>query len=229
MRELLLVRHAQVQPGPPRMDDVHRLSEHGRRQARSLARRLKRAQVKPDVIYSSALLRARQTTEILNAQLNARVEIRRDLIEHGSEMFLQDCTIQDLVKRHPDKFHDDGEIRYPKSNNGLTWAFSVCGEDMRALHARARVAWTYIRTQHPLGKPGTVLVVSHGSFLAAFLSELMGLPLTPVDVEFFVQEHCLCPSALPGRRRFDATGDEHRRTGRRSSRAGTRNRMCHCS
>jgi phosphohistidine phosphatase len=54
---LFLVRHAHSAPGEP--DSLRPLSEKGREQARALGERL--ASVSPDAVFTSPLLRARET------------------------------------------------------------------------------------------------------------------------------------------------------------------------
>lgn len=61
--QLYLVRHAKADPGTP--DESRPLSGEGDEQARRLGRRLKEEGVRPDVILSSPLLRARQTADAL--------------------------------------------------------------------------------------------------------------------------------------------------------------------
>jgi phosphohistidine phosphatase len=60
---LLIVRHAEAAPGSP--DELRTLTPDGREQARELGRRLRDEGVRPDVILSSPLLRARETAQAL--------------------------------------------------------------------------------------------------------------------------------------------------------------------
>ena len=63
---LFLVRHAEAAPGEP--DELRPLTEAGRETARALGNRLAADGVRPDVVLSSPLLRARETaTEIARA------------------------------------------------------------------------------------------------------------------------------------------------------------------
>lgn len=70
--ELHLVRHADAEPGEP--DELRRLTPAGRRASRELGERLARQGVRPDVILTSPLLRARETGEELAASLGASAE-----------------------------------------------------------------------------------------------------------------------------------------------------------
>ncbi|HEX2044117.1 MAG TPA: histidine phosphatase family protein [Gaiellaceae bacterium] len=67
--ELYLVRHAEAARGDP--DELRPLTPAGREQARSLGERLRRDGVRPDVILTSPLLRARETGELLARELGA--------------------------------------------------------------------------------------------------------------------------------------------------------------
>jgi phosphohistidine phosphatase SixA len=58
---LFLVRHAHSDPGDP--DELRPLSAKGREQARELAEQL--ADVEPEAVLSSPLLRARETAEAI--------------------------------------------------------------------------------------------------------------------------------------------------------------------
>jgi 2,3-bisphosphoglycerate-dependent phosphoglycerate mutase len=79
---LLLVRHGETDWNAEGRLQGHTdrpLNEHGRRQARELAARLAGEQV--DAIYASDLVRARETAEILGAQLGLPVAVDPDLRE----------------------------------------------------------------------------------------------------------------------------------------------------
>jgi phosphohistidine phosphatase len=69
---VLLIRHADALPGEP--DDLRPLSPDGRAAARELGKRLAADGVRPDVILSSPLLRARETAEALAAELGCEAE-----------------------------------------------------------------------------------------------------------------------------------------------------------
>jgi phosphohistidine phosphatase len=60
---LLIVRHAEAAPGNP--DELRSLTAAGRKQARTLARRLRDEGLVPDAVVTSPLLRARETAAAL--------------------------------------------------------------------------------------------------------------------------------------------------------------------
>ena len=64
---VFLVRHAETAAGSP--DDLRPLTPLGREQAKSLGARLRKEGVRPDVIVSSPLLRARETAAFLAVEL----------------------------------------------------------------------------------------------------------------------------------------------------------------
>lgn len=180
MKELFLIRHGQAAAGESRMDRDFSLTELGRKQAHLLGRRLKAMEVAPERIYTSDLTRARQTAEILAEHVPAPVHCRRDLIEHGSEVFLHDGSLEEAARRYPERVLPDGTPRTVQGDApGLHWEFSVGGEDLRALHKRARGAWEDLKRLHP-GETGQYLLVAHGSFLSAMLTEAFELPLRPI-------------------------------------------------
>lgn len=69
---LFLVRHADAEPGEP--DDLRKLSGHGREQAREVGERLAADGVRPDIVLSSPLLRARETAEAIARATGAAAE-----------------------------------------------------------------------------------------------------------------------------------------------------------
>ena len=66
------MRHADAEPGD--LDELRRLTPAGRVQARALGRRLADGGVKPDVVLSSPLLRARETAEEIARATGAEAE-----------------------------------------------------------------------------------------------------------------------------------------------------------
>ena len=62
---LYLVRHAEAAPGEP--DELRALTPHGREQARELGALLAADSVRPQIVLTSPLLRARETDTALGA------------------------------------------------------------------------------------------------------------------------------------------------------------------
>jgi len=178
MPQIFFIRHGQAAGGPSRTDHDFNLTEKGQAQARATAEVLFGMEVRPRLIYASRLTRARQTAEILRERLNGPPPlVRSDLIEHGSHPLL--CSsIEEAVLKFPEAVTPDGQLingGTGADGQGLTDDFSVGGETLLALHQRAANAWLDIRTEIA-DQEGDVLVVAHGSFLAALMTELLGMP-----------------------------------------------------
>jgi phosphohistidine phosphatase len=61
---LVIVRHAEAAPGEP--DELRSLTAEGREQAEALGELFRAVGIRPDVVVTSPLLRARQTAEALD-------------------------------------------------------------------------------------------------------------------------------------------------------------------
>jgi phosphohistidine phosphatase len=70
--QLFLVRHADAAPGKP--DELRRLSAEGRNQARAVGERLAAQGIRPAVVLTSPLLRARETGEAIAGGLGCASE-----------------------------------------------------------------------------------------------------------------------------------------------------------
>jgi phosphohistidine phosphatase len=71
---VFLVRHAHADPGEP--DELRRLSERGRKEARELAERLAEHATPPALVLTSPLVRARETADAIAQRTGA--ELRED-------------------------------------------------------------------------------------------------------------------------------------------------------
>ncbi len=71
--ELYLVRHAEAAPGDP--DELRPLTPNGREQARRLGRHLRKTGVRPEVVLTSPLLRARETGALIAREVGAGVAV----------------------------------------------------------------------------------------------------------------------------------------------------------
>jgi len=145
------------------------LTEKGRKQAESLARRWKSERVKFDLIIASPLVRAKETAEIIASALDAKVELDPILMErHIGEM--EGLTAEEVRKRpHPpyvtpyDSIGGEGEG---------DWAlFLRAGQ---ALHSFLR------------RPPGSYLIVSHGGLLNQLMNAIIGIAphVDPSGVRF---------------------------------------------
>jgi phosphohistidine phosphatase len=89
--KLLFLRHGIAEDAAGDMSDFDRaLTKEGRGELEQIARGLRRLGVKPDIILSSPLIRARQTAELVAPVLQAPVQIV-DELQAG-------CTLDDMTK-----------------------------------------------------------------------------------------------------------------------------------
>lgn len=150
---LILVRHAETEANVAgrmqgRTNDP--LTERGRRQIESVARRLATYDRPIEAVYSSSLLRARLTADAIGAALNLDVRLRDNL----QEMHLGDLdsvSAEELAAATPRSWDD----RYPGGESAREFAERVVGGfyGIAAAHAG-----------------GAAVAVSHGGAIATALS-----------------------------------------------------------
>ena len=165
MTELLLVRHGETDWNRERRFQGHAdppLNEAGREQARELADRLAGEDIV--AVYTSDLLRARETAEIVAAVLDADVVALRELreIDVGS---WQGLTWPEIEERHP-----DGVARWHEDGHG--WD---SGETYEQLGERIVAALGEIASNHPGQR---ILVVGHGGTVRAARAFVEGVSVT---------------------------------------------------
>jgi broad specificity phosphatase PhoE len=144
------------------------LDEVGRQQAEALAERLSDTHF--DAIYSSPLLRARQTAEALAAGRSLELQLDERLRErHLGEW--TGLTFDEARLRWPERFESDWRIQGAPG-----------GEDQTGLIARSAAALDACLAAYP---DGTLAVVSHGGTLSAYLAHVLGIPIErPVSFSF---------------------------------------------
>jgi 2,3-bisphosphoglycerate-dependent phosphoglycerate mutase len=152
--ELLLVRHGETDWNAAGRLQGHTdrpLSDYGREQARRLAEEL--AGEKFDAIYASDLARARETAEIVGAQLNLPVVLEPDLREKNWGTWEGLTSTERL------------EIELV--------AESTEEHQRRMLDALGQIA-----AKHPRGR---VLVVTHGGSMRRVQTEALGFAMPVVE------------------------------------------------
>ena len=192
MSEILLIRHGEARIGRSRMDRDFHLTRRGVRQAHRLGRELAAMKIKPARIFCSTLTRARETACILARYIPAPTPLHEHagLIEHGSRVLTLDCSLKEAVRRHPKLILKNGAVTYSQGRcEGLNWSFCIGGETLRQLHRRALKMWSEIAGATAQGQ--TILVVAHGSFLSAMLTEALALPLAKVWRFHFAHTGCV--------------------------------------
>ncbi len=163
---LCLVRHGRAAGNKAHIFNGCRrdvpLTALGRRQARELAKNWK---VKPDVILSSPMKRARSTAHYLSRKFGMQIEIAPETFEHDLGRWTG-LSAAKMTKTHPDYFFrkSDGSLSHyvHRVPGGETWEDIV---------KRARKFLARMRREYG-GKE--VVLVSHGVFILACVSILTG-------------------------------------------------------
>ena len=170
---ILLIRHGRQ--NSPLCNVNVPLAEEGRRQAELLGERLKNENV--DAIWSSDLIRAVETADIINQYLKVSREIRSDLkeISFGDMEGLSDEMIADKYEdflRARSKMEKD--MAYPG------------GESAADVVARALPVIKEI-SEHDYD---TVAVVTHGGVIRSLTAHFLGMDLAKVPLLGQRLENC---------------------------------------
>ncbi|MHB8294092.1 MAG: histidine phosphatase family protein [Acidimicrobiales bacterium] len=189
MTDLFLVRHAETlwhaENRYAGWSDIE-LSDHGREQARALARWAATAEL--DALWCSELRRS-QETAIPSAGasgLEPRVDPRLNEVGFGQGEGLTAQEIRQRFPREADAFDAD-PVGHPLPG----------GEDPRAAAARALACLAEIAEVCPSGR---VLVVTHNSLIRLVLCHLLGIPLPEYRSRFPSIDNCCLNEVhvLPG-------------------------------
>jgi broad specificity phosphatase PhoE len=160
--QLLLVRHGETDWNRDRRFQGHAdqpLNDAGREQARALADELGHERI--DVVYTSDLVRARETAEIVAARLGVDVVARSELREIDVGDW-EGLTWPEIEERHP-----EGARAWHEHGHGWT-----SGETYDQLGERIIAALQRIAADHPAQR---VLVVGHGGTVRATRAFIEGL------------------------------------------------------
>ena len=169
---ILLVRHGETdwnrerriqgQSDPP-------LNDMGRDQAHALAQTLGGEEI--DAVYASDLARARETAEILAAELGLPVVVDPELRELDFGPW-EGQTVEELEARYPDAFGrwvDGGQAEWDG------------GETHAAMADRVRQAVRRLAAAHAGGR---ILLVAHGGPVRVLLMDAEGLAYPQARREF---------------------------------------------
>jgi broad specificity phosphatase PhoE len=185
--QIWFVRHGESEANASRIyantGDGYPLTSNGHEQARSFAKSLCGARILG--IYSSPLLRARQTAETIGKVTGANIQIAPELIEYHVGIYEGTSTLSgsagtiadwEIKKRW--YLHQDFDASLPG------------GESLNQMRARFVPIVNAVLDRY-YRESGIVLMVSHGSFMAAML------PFVFENIDFaFTQSHPinhLCP------------------------------------
>jgi broad specificity phosphatase PhoE len=168
---LILVRHGETAHNAERVtlgrEDVP-LNERGRAQAQAVARALAANQRFGEIaaVYSSPLVRARDTAAAIAGCLGLAVRIEERLIEMDVGE-LEGHGYGELRERHPDF------LRVWMSED-LADAVMPGGESLRQVQERA---WPAVESLLERHADGTVVAVSHNFVILTLLCRTLDLPL----------------------------------------------------
>jgi broad specificity phosphatase PhoE len=164
--QLILVRHGETLWNETRkfqgLSDIE-LSSKGKFQAQSLAESLKGEAL--EAIYTSPLIRARQTAERIARYHHCPVHIEEGLKELNQGL-LEGLTAEDLRKRYPEFLKN--WMERPESTR------LPQGESLGDLQLRAWDAIERIRGKYP---EGTVVVVAHSFVNLTILCRVLQISL----------------------------------------------------
>lgn len=153
--ELLLVRHGQTQANAEKRYlgalDLG-LNSHGIKQAQDLAKSLALEPQKIQALYSSPLLRARQTADLVAQALGLSVEVEQGLRERNVGVF-EGLTQGEAQQRFADLWRRNITRQWHGAPTG--------GETIAQVFARVAGVLHALCARHADGE-GAVLLVAHG-------------------------------------------------------------------
>lgn len=156
MLKIYLVRHGQDEDNARGILNGRRdepLTDKGVGQAKQLAEKIKEANLKFDVIYSSPLQRAFKTAEIISHFSKLSEPVKLDILTERDFGVMAGQRVSDIERLcSPDILKTD-IITYFLSPEG--------GETFPQLVARAEKLLSFIEEKHP---DDSVLLVTHGDF-----------------------------------------------------------------
>ena len=171
MTEFYLIRHGQTDWNltgrwQGQSPDAPALNETGCAQALAALDLLPRANFA--AIYSSDLLRARQTAELIAEPLNLTVTLEPRLREMNLGVW-EGMLSNDIKVQYPREFEE-------REKNPFD-THAPQGESPRDVARRVIVAVNEIADSHP---GGSVIIVSHGIALAVIICQARGIPMDKV-------------------------------------------------
>ncbi len=152
--KLIITRHGQTTDNHNKIiqGQMHgELSEHGKRQAKKLAKRL--SQFNIDVIYSSDLKRSADTAKIIQEHVSSKIIYTKAL----REIYMGDFE----GEKRP--WNTIEEMKDFITNNRMK------GESLDELYERAKNFYQYLIKQHP---KGVILLVGHTAINQAIINAI---------------------------------------------------------
>lgn len=138
----------------------HPLTDEGLKQSEELARKLKDCNCCAEIIYSSDLLRAKQTAEILAKHLNLEIEYISDFREvNNGDLAGVDNVIAD--KLYPNLYWRKLEWNQHYPN----------GESPKEFYERVKTAWDKL----VCGNHKSIILVTHGGVINVIMHLINGV------------------------------------------------------
>ncbi len=180
---VVLIRHGQplnhCEGEPERMSGWtdFPLSDEGRRQAASLARRLEAERARFTALYASPLQRAADTARAIAGRCDANIELVDDLREIGCGC-VDGMPIPEVQRDYADCWHanllqNDEDFRWPG------------GESYRELRERCLRSLCTLAARHAGHR---IALVTHAGVISQVIGHMNGL--TPARWECFRPGHC---------------------------------------
>jgi 2,3-bisphosphoglycerate-dependent phosphoglycerate mutase len=164
--EILLIRHGESEGDILRVHEGRAdllLTDHGRRQAREMAKVVKEKYM-PEVIWSSTLKRARETAKILSQETGIAV------IEDEKLREFNNGVLAGLP-------YAEAKLRYPEPEGGRKHHVPIeDGESELEFRFRAQTVFSKILTESAGRK--RIAIVSHGGMISNLLRAFLNLPVS---------------------------------------------------
>lgn len=168
MTRIVIVRHGETvwnRDGRAQGWAPVKLTENGREQARKVGHQISE-QYDPDIIYSSDLHRARETTDLILNSLG-KIPINFDSAwRERSIGIYQGLTFEEIDSRFP-------EIGLTEYKSETVEQSPEGGESLRTMQQRVIKQFETIAESHK----GTILVVTHASPVQVLLAHVQEIPL----------------------------------------------------
>lgn len=161
---LYLIRHADSAIPEGHIQEDFPLSELGKSQVRALAQRMKGIRI--DFLFSSPLIRARQTAEFISKSHSVPMKIERDFREMDLG-HMAGMSRHEIFERYGDYLRSRP---YPKMEYGY-----VKGETPEQFHARVAAAVEKVIWLPFYRNEVNVVLVAHGGVICAILLHFLGL------------------------------------------------------
>jgi len=162
--KLIMVRHGESEGNRDRRFTISsevEITDLGRRQAHEVAQRIK-LRFKPEIVISSPFRRARQTSEIIAAELNLPIEVVNEIHERDLGALRGESydRLREMVRQDPQFDPKLGWMWRPEG-----------GESYEDVRLRVTAAIDRVRARFPEHE---VVVVSHGGVMLSMWAHVMG-------------------------------------------------------